>query len=470
MKGGTEIQKDRSIIADERFREDALTKNTWELVLKMGLPLAFYEMLNSLYKILDSLMASHINASSVSTVAYLAQISILISAVGQGLSVGGGLKISEAYGAGDYTLVRRRVSSLFALSGLLALFVLLLIPAAPLILAGAGTPKELIAMGVPYFQIELVGLAVVFMNNTYIAIERARGNTKRIFHLNMIVTVLKLLLTAFFVYALNGTITMISVASIISQSVLLIIGIKNVISNQSAFRFSVKNIRMNKEILLPILLISFPVIVERIAFSAGKVIVNAMCGVYGALTVGALGISNTVTGIFANAQSGIQSGGAALISQNMGGKKTERVPDILKKIVLVNLMIGITGTILCYLGADTVSTIYASSSDGLDETFRQIVHGIFLYDSAGTIISWGISASVEAFLYGIGKTKMILFINVCRLFLFRIFFLWILQRYTSLGSECAGIVMMVSNNLTAVLSCILGAYELRVFCRKNEIG
>lgn len=147
MKGGTEIQKDRSIIADERFREDALTKNTWELVLKMGLPLAFYEMLNSLYKILDSLMASHINASSVSTVAYLAQISILISAVGQGLSVGGGLKISEAYGAGDYTLVRRRVSSLFALSGLLALFVLLLIPAAPLILAGAGTPKELIEMG-----------------------------------------------------------------------------------------------------------------------------------------------------------------------------------------------------------------------------------------------------------------------------------------------------------------------------------
>ena len=93
MKGGTEIQKDRSIIADERFREDALTMNTWELVLKMGLPLAFYEMLNSLYKILDSLMASHINASSVSTVAYLAQISILISAVGQGLSVGGGLKI-----------------------------------------------------------------------------------------------------------------------------------------------------------------------------------------------------------------------------------------------------------------------------------------------------------------------------------------------------------------------------------------
>ena len=158
MKGGTEIQKDRSIIADERFREDALTKNTWELVLKMGLPLAFYEMLNSLYKILDSLMASHINASSVSTVAYLAQISILISAVGQGLSVGGGLKISEAYGAGDYILVRRRVSSLFALSGLLALFVLLLIPAAPLILAGAGTPKELIEMGVPYFSDRTCGV------------------------------------------------------------------------------------------------------------------------------------------------------------------------------------------------------------------------------------------------------------------------------------------------------------------------
>ena len=71
-----------------------------------------------------------------------------------------------------------------------------------------------------------------------------------------------------------------------------------------------------------------------------------------------------------------------------------------------------------------------------------------------------------AFLYGLGKTKKILIINLCRLFVFRILLLWILQRYTSLGSESVGIVMMASNTLTAVLSCILVIFDLRAFCKK----
>ena len=40
--------------------------------------------------------------------------------------------------------------------------------------------------------------------------------------------------------------------------------------------------------------LSVPVIVEKMAFSLGKVVVNSMSTVYGTLTVGALGISNNI--------------------------------------------------------------------------------------------------------------------------------------------------------------------------------
>lgn len=57
-------------------------------------------------------MAAHISANAVSTVAYLSQINMAISALGGGLAVGASIKISEAYGEGNFELVKRRVSTL----------------------------------------------------------------------------------------------------------------------------------------------------------------------------------------------------------------------------------------------------------------------------------------------------------------------------------------------------------------------
>lgn len=455
---------------DESYRSYALTEHMWKVLLKVGVPLAFYEALNSLYKILDSLMASHINAESVSTVAYLAQINMVISSVGQGLAVGSSLKVSEAYGAGDYELVKQRVSSLFALCSILDIFIVLMIPLSPAILRAARMPEDLAVMGSAYFRLELMGMAITVLNNAYIAIERARGNTKRIFYLNTVVILLKLSLTAFFVYGCGSGILMISVASMISQAVLLCYGMFQMCRTESAFGFSVKAVSLKKATLEPLIRISFPVIVERAAFSAGKVIMSAMCGRYGSLTIGALGISNNVSGIFANAQSGIQAGGSAIISQNLGGQKPERALDALKKIFFMNLIVGSAGTVICLLGMDTLSYLYANSAEGLNTEFQNIIRNIFFYDALGTIVPWGIAASIEAFLYGLGKTRKILFINVCRLFVFRIFLLWIFQNYTSSGSECVGIVMMASNSLTAVLACIMAVSDIREFCGRYQIS
>lgn len=454
---------------DEVYRSYALTGNMWKVLLHTGLPLAFYESLNTIYKILDSLMASHINAEAVSTVAYLAQINLLISSVGQGLAVGGSLKISEAYGAGDYDLVKKRVSSLFMVCMVLDFFVILLIPFSSVILRIARTPEELLAAGNTYFRLELLGIAVTFLNNTYIAIERSRGNTKKIFTLNTVVILIKLSMTALFVYGFNCGITMISMASLISQMFLLIYGIRQLLHTESAFGFSVRNVSMKKETLMPFVKISLPIIAERMAFSGGKVIMNAMCGRYGSLTVGALGICNNVTGIFSNAQSGIQSGASAVMSQNLGGQKPKRVLDALKKVFMINLVIGSVGTLISLLGMNTMSYIYACSAEGFNPEFQKIIKEIFVFDAIGTIIPWGLAASVESFMYALGKTKKILFINVCRLFVFRIFLLWVFQNFTSVGSECIGIVMMASNSLTAVLACVLVVFDIRFFCHQHQI-
>ena len=200
---------------DRRFLDMSLNAPMWKVVLYVGTPLALYQGLAALFTILDTLMASHISKESVSAVAYLSQLRLMLSSVGGGLAVGAGIQISRAYGEGDFLLVRKRVSTLYATSlsvGLLMLAVIL--PFTGGFLRLAGTPPELITVGRQYFIVQLFVMVVNFLNEVYIAVERARGNARRIFLLNIAVIVVKLSLTALFVYVLESGLVMIAVASL----------------------------------------------------------------------------------------------------------------------------------------------------------------------------------------------------------------------------------------------------------------
>lgn len=450
---------------DEQFREFSLNGPMWRVVLYVGFPLALYESLNQLFKILDTMMASHIGASAVSAVAYLSQINMMISAVGTGLAVGASIKVSQAYGAGDFMLVKKRVSTMFAMCGALGIAILLvLVPFTPEFLRLMNTPEEFIADGSTYFRLELFGMVITFFNNVYIAIERARGNSKRILILNTAVIVVKLGLTAWFVYGLDGGINMISCATIISQSFLLLAACINMNQKGNAFGFSLRAISIKKEVICPMLTLSFPVIVERIAFAVGKVIVNSMSTVYGSWTVGALGISNNIGGITTNPQNGFQEGGSSIISQNLGAGRPKRALLAFRWVLYIDMLIGLvimTASLLCL---NQLAGLFA----GDNAEFAEMIKQIYRFESVGAI-PLGVNAAVMALLYGFGKTRVTLVMNFCRVFLFRVPVLWALQQFTDLGNVSAGIVMAVSNVASGVLAVVVGIIEIRRICNTYDV-
>lgn len=450
---------------DEQFREFSLNGPMWRVVLYVGFPLALYESLNQLFKILDTMMASHIGASAVSAVAYLSQINMMISAVGTGLAVGASIKVSQAYGAGDFMLVKKRVSTMFAMCGALGIAILLvLVPFTPEFLRLMNTPEEFIADGSTYFRLELFGMVITFFNNVYIAIERARGNSKRILILNTAVIVVKLGLTAWFVYGLGGGINMISCATIISQSFLLLAACINMNQKGNAFGFSLRAISIKKEVICPMLTLSFPVIVERIAFAVGKVIVNSMSTVYGSWTVGALGISNNIGGITTNPQNGFQEGGSSIISQNLGAGRPKRALLAFRWVIYIDMLIGLvimTASLLCL---NQLAGLFA----GDNAEFAEMIKQIYRFEAVGAI-PLGVNAAVMALLYGFGKTRVTLVMNFCRVFLFRVPVLWALQQFTDLGNVSAGIVMAVSNVASGVLAAVVGVIEIRRICNTYDV-
>ena len=325
----------------------------------------------------------------------------------------------------------------------------------------AGTPDVLIKAGALYFYIEIFTMAVSFINNIYIAVERSRGNTSRILWLNMLVLISKLILTAMFVYIFNGGLHMIAIATLLSQSILLIFAIYNSLEKESIFSFDLKFINFRKNVVNDMYLLSIPVVAEKIFFSLGKTLINSMSTVYGALMVGALGVSNTLGGITTSPQIGFQDGSSAIISQNFGAGKYRRVLSAFYNTAIVNTVMGFIICISTLLGLDFLSNIFA----GGDIDFAKMIREVYRYEAIGSICL-GVNAAVMSLLYGLGKTKITMILNISRVFVFRIPVLYFLQNFTNFKDASIGIVMMVSNISITLMSVTVICLVIRNYKNK----
>ena len=447
---------------DKRFLWESLNGSMWKVVLNVGTPLALYQGLSMLFTILDTMMASHISKESVSAVAYLSQINLILSAVGGGLAVGAGIQISRAYGQGDFQMVRRRVSSLYAVSlaaGLLMLVMIL--PFTRAFLRLAGTPESLIQEGFWYFTVEMFDMVVKFLNNVYIAVERARGNSRRIMLLNFLIIGVKLSLTAFFVYGLHSGLTMIAAASLLSQISLLIFALRHSFQSGEAFSFSLSAVTMDRLTTWPMIIQSLPVIAEKALFAFGKAVVNAMCAVYGDTMAGALGVSNNLGGITTNPQNGYQEGTSAIISQNYGAGKYKRVIEAFFITAAVNAILGAVISAVELWRLDLLASLFDSGSN----TFHHMITLIYRYEALGAV-PLGINAAVLALLYGLGETQLTLVLNFARVFVFRIPVLWYLQHFTGMGEKSVGAIMLISNTLSGIAAAVMAAVVLHRFRKR----
>ena len=101
--------------------------------------------------------------------------------------------------------------------------------------------------------------------------------------------------------------------------------------------------------------------------------------------------------------------------------------------------------------------------------FLALIKSIHRYDSL-SILALAVNAAVLGVLYGYGKTKMTMVLNISRVFVFRIPVLWYLQTFhKEIGAEAAGLSMGISNICIALASLLcLGIFLLKM--RAEEKG
>jgi Na+-driven multidrug efflux pump len=225
---------------------------------------------------------------------------------------------------------------------------------------------------------------------------------------------------------------------------------------KNPFKLSIKYIDFSAKTLKPILVLSLPVFMEKFVFSFGKVIVNSMSAAYGSMVVGALGISNRVSAIATQPTVGVEEAESSIVSQNLGNNNIPRALGIFKRTFIINMGLGVLFFILRTIFKDDIIPLFAKN----DLVFAAEIEKIYDYERSATILL-AASSSVMGLLYGFGYTKISMILNLTRLFVYRIPPLWIMQNFTSIGSEGVGLAMMISNGLIGITAVIVSIFVVK---------
>lgn len=136
-------------------------------------------------------------------------------------------------------------------------------------------------------------------------------------------------------------------------------------------------------------------------------------------------------------------------------------------VIVAMLVVGLA---LVAYGLPWLATIFAKSENQFDQTFCDMIISIHKWEMLG-YITLGINSATVALLLGYGYTKWTMFLNVARVFLYRVPVLWAFQQFTSVGAEAAGLTMMISNvctGLTAIVVAIPVVRKIRRMAREEE--
>ena len=455
------------ILLDEkerRRRDMILGGDMVRTIFVIALPLVFYNSLNQVFQLIDTIIAANMSAKVVSTVSFISQIETMLFAIGTGLSVGGSIIISRSYGAGDMDAVRSQISTLF-FTGIAigALILALALPFAYPFLSLLRMPDDLIGQGTVYFMLAITAIIFQFINMIYLATEKSRGNTKVIMLCNMLVMATKTLLNFAVIRLLKGGLVpldramlLLPVATIAAQGLLTAIAVSNLASKKNPFRVSAGKCAFRKAFLVPLANMGVPIFLEKFIFAFGKVVVNSMCASMGSTVVGALGVSNRLGGFSTTQANGFQDAEASLISQNLGNRNLRRALGIFYRTLVINLAIAALFLALMLVFKRNIIFLFAKGDSG----FAAEIDAIYAYECWDSVLL-SINASVMGLLYGFGKTRISLVLNLVRLFAYRIPPLFLLLRFTNIGIPAVGIAMLISNGMVGITAGIVAVWLIR---------
>lgn len=394
---------------DERLGSAPLGK----LMASMAVPAVAAQLINVLYNIVDRIYIGHIAGYgdvALTGVGVTFPILMLISAFSAFAGMGGAPLASIEMGKKDYNKAETILGNS---AGLLVVFSILLTIVFSVfktpILYAFGASDATITYARDYIAIYLIGTVFVQFAvglNTFIS---GQGEARVAMLSVLIGAVINICLDPVFIFGLHMGVKGAALATVISQAVSAIWVVRFLMSEKSAIRLKIKNMRLNKGVVGSIAALGVSPFIMQSTESLVSITLNSGLQRYGGdIYVGTMSIMSSIMQLIVIPIQGVTQGVQPIISYNYGAGNKKRVSGAFTRLIIICLI----GTLILGGAAVLKPGIYAgifTNNKKLVDLTCQVMPVYFL-----GITIFGIQSACQTTFLALGQAKVSLFIALLR--------------------------------------------------------
>ncbi len=310
-------------------------------ILIFALPALIGNIFQQIYNIADSIIVGRfVGPDALAAVGATASITFLFFALCNGISGGGGIIVSQFFGARDDDNVRNCIVN----TG----FIMLLVPAAfgtigyigsPLILRILDTPADILPDASMYIRYMCIGLLFVSLYNYLAAMLRALGDSRTPLYFLIFSTILNVGLDILFVYIFEMGIRGAAIATVISQfTAMFSCGIYAHRINPY-FRLKKKDFVLSASMCKRVIKLGVPMSLQFALISISAMAVQRVVNSYGTVVIAAFTATNRIEQLIHQPYTTLGASLATFCGQNYGARKNERVYEGYKKGLLIMVVL-----------------------------------------------------------------------------------------------------------------------------------
>ena len=334
-------------------------------LITFTIPLVLGNLFQLTYNAADSVIVGQYVGeealAAVGTSAPLMNVALLFIS---GLCMGASILMSAQYGAKDYELLSRQISTTFlagcGFSVLLSVVAMLL--ARPLLML-IQVPDEVIGEASTYLRIIFAGMVFTFIYNFFANTLRALGDSRTPLYFLVISALLNIVgdivMVAVFGLGVMGS----AVSTVISEALCCLLCGIYIKKKIPLLNLGKKWFVFDKKILGKTIGYGSTSAMQQVCLQVGKTIIQAMVNTQGVSVMAAFTAVNRVDDFAYTPQQNIGHAMTTFIAQNKGAGHRERIKKGFQSGILIEIVYSVFLCAVIFVGAPFIMNLFTDSED-----------------------------------------------------------------------------------------------------------
>lgn len=335
-------------------------------IIAYTVPIILTGVLQLLFNAADLVVVGRFSENKELSVAAVGATGALINLMVNlfiGLSVGAGVCVAHALGAGREDDAHKVVHTAIPTAAVCGVILTAVgVPFSETFLRLMDTPENVMHLSALYVKIYFSGIISNMIYNYGAAILRAAGDTKKPLYYLTLAGVINVALNVLFVAVFSMDVAGVALATIISQTVSAALVILSLMRRNDCCRLELRKLRIYKSQLKRIIVIGFPAGLQGSLFSISNVIIQSSVNSFGEVVLSGNSAAQSIEGFVWTTMNSFSQTSLNFTGQNYGAKKYRRIGRIVICCLVSVAAAGLVFGNLAFLFGRRLLSIYITDS------------------------------------------------------------------------------------------------------------